>query len=369
VSLQARLRVERAGFTLDADVHADAGEVLGVLGPNGAGKSTLLRALAGLVPLTAGRVELAGEVIEDPAVGRRLAPQDRRIGMVFQDYRLFPHLSARENVAFGLRSAGTPKAEARCRADSWLARLGLTGLEGRRPNELSGGQAQRVALARALSAFPRLLLMDEPLAALDVATRAAVRSELRGQLALFPGPALLVTHDSLDALTLADRLLILDDGRVIQAGPAAAIAQRPGSPYVAKLVGLNLLRGTAAAGVIQVDGGGLLVTGDSSLTGPALAVLRPSSVLLQTTAPHPSSARNVWPGRLAALETIGDRVRVTIASAPQLLADVTPQAVAEMRLSAGDDVWVSVKATDIDTYPDIYPGLDPEVDESGGART
>ena len=355
MSLRARLRVDRGAFTLDVDVRADPGEVLGILGPNGAGKSTMLRTLAGLVPLTAGRVELAGEVIEDPGQGRRLAPQDRRIGMVFQDYRLFPHLSARENVAFGLRSAGTHKAGARAQADGWLARLRLTGLEERRPNELSGGQAQRVALARALCSLPRLLLMDEPLAALDVATRAEVRTELREQLARFPGPALLVTHDPLDAMALADRLLILENGRVIQDGPASHIARRPASPYVAKLVGLNLFRGTAEAGILRVDGGGVLVTGDSSLTGPALAVVRPSSVLLQKTEPKSTSARNVWPGRLSSLETVGDRVRASITSTPPLLADITPQAVAEMRLSAGDRIWVSLKATDIDTYPNVTP--------------
>lgn len=355
MSLAARLRVDLGAFTLAADVHADQGEVLAVLGPNGAGKSTMLRALAGLLPLTAGRVELAGEVIEDPSGGRRLPPQDRRIGMVFQDYRLFPHLSARENVAFGLRSLGTSRASARAQADSWLSRLGLTGLEQRRPNGLSGGQAQRVALARALCTQPRLLLMDEPLAALDVATRSEVRTELREQLARFPGPALLVTHDPLDALALADRLLILEDGRVVQDGPAAHIARYPASPYVARLVGLNLFRGAAVAGVLHVEGGGVLVTGDSALTGPTLAVVRPSSVLLQKAEPGPSSARNVWPGRLASLEAMGDRVRVSIEGPPTLLADVTTQAVAEMRLTAGDHIWVSLKATDINTYPEVAP--------------
>jgi len=351
VSLTARVLVRRPPFALDVALHVEAGETVAVLGPNGAGKSTLLSALAGLIPLDEGLVEIDGEVVEEAARGYRRAPPERGVGVVFQDYLLFPHLSALENVAFGPRSTGTPKADARSRADDWLGRLGLAGMEARRPAELSGGQAQRVALARALCAEPRLLLLDEPMAALDVATRNEVRSRLRGVLQEFAGPALLVTHDPLEAMALADRLIILEEGRVAQEGPAADVARRPATPYVARLVGLNLLRGTAAAGLLSIDGGGRLAIGDSHLRGPVLAVVRPSAVVIHPSEPGASSARNVWPGRLASLEAIGDRVRVTVAGAPTLLADITGQAVAELRLIAGDEVWVSVKATDIETYP------------------
>jgi len=351
VSLQARLQVRRPAFTLDVALRAETGEVVGVLGPNGAGKSTLLRALAGLLPLDAGSVELDGEVLEDPARRVRAAPRDRHIGVLFQDYRLFPHLSARENVAFGPRSTGTPRAAARADADGWLARLGLSGLEDRRPAQLSGGQAQRVALARALATRPRLLLLDEPLAALDVATRTQVRSELRSQLDAFAGPVLLVTHDPLEAMTLASRLVVLENGRVVQDAPVGELTRRPATAYVARLVGLNLLRGSAAAGVLAVDDGSRVSTADRTLTGPALAVVRPSSVLVSTAPPRGSSARNTWPGRITGLEALGDRVRVEVASTPPLLADVTASAVAELRLSAGDPVWVSVKATDVEVYP------------------
>jgi molybdate transport system ATP-binding protein len=359
MSLTARVGVRRGEFRLDIELTARPGEVVAVLGPNGAGKSTLLRVLAGLIPLAEGRVELAGHVLEDCAADYRMAARHRRVGMVFQDYRLFPHLSARENVAFGLRSRGTPRAVGRAQADAWLTRLGLAGLEARRPAELSGGQAQRVALARALCGRPRLLLLDEPLAALDVGTRTAVRSQLGAQLAAFAGPALLVTHDPLDAMALADRLLILEAGRVVQDGLPAQIAQRPASEYAARLVGLNLIRGTAAGGTLHCVGGGQLRTADRTLAGPVVAVVRPSAVLIFPSEPGLSSARNVWPGRLSALEALGDRVRVTIASTPPLLAEITTQAVAELRLRAGDPVWVSVKATDIATYPDPLAGGAP----------
>ncbi len=351
MTLLAQLRVTRGEFTLDVAVCAGPGEVVAVLGPNGAGKSTLLRALAGLVPLDGGRVELDDAVLEDPAARIRVAPRDRQVGVVFQDYRLFPHLSARENVAFGPRSTGTPRAAARADADGWLARLGLVGLEARRPAQLSGGQAQRVALARALATRPRLLLLDEPLAALDVTTRTDVRTELRAQLDAFDGPALLVTHDPLEAMTLAHRLLILEGGRVVQDGPVAEVTRRPATTYVARLVGLNLLRGRATAGVLAVDGGGELRTAETSVSGPALAVVRPSAVGVSAQEPHGASARNTWPGRLTSMEALGDRIRLEVASRPPLLVDVTAQAVAELRLAAGDRVWVSVKATDVELYP------------------
>ncbi|MGZ6791669.1 MAG: sulfate/molybdate ABC transporter ATP-binding protein [Mycobacteriales bacterium] len=350
MSLRVALQVDRPGFRLDVALDAEPGEVVAVLGPNGAGKSTLLRALSGLLPLTGGRVELAGRLLDGDGV--RVAPQDRRVGMVFQDYRLFPHLSALDNVAFGLRSTGAGRAAARAAAQEWLDRLGLGGLERRRPDRLSGGQAQRVALARALCTAPDLLLLDEPLAALDVTTRLEVRTELRRALAGFGGVALLVTHDPLEALSLADRLVLLEDGRVTQDAPAAEIARRPRTAYAARLVGLNLFRGTAAGGRLRVTGGGELVLGDASLDGPALAVARPSSVLLERQRPSGSSARNVLAGTVSSVEGLGDRVRVTVASSPPVLADITADALAELRLAAGDEVWVSLKATDLACYPD-----------------
>ena len=332
MTLSTRVEVARGSFTLDADVAVQDGEVVAVLGPNGAGKRTLLRALAGL----------------EPYQDDRLAD----VGFVFQDYRLFPHLTARDNVAFPLRTRGSRRNQARTVADGWLSRMGLADQAGLRPAALSGGQAQRVALARALCASPGLLLLDEPLAALDAATRAEVRHVLHQELARFSGPAVLVTHDPLDALSLADRVLVLEAGRVVQQASPVELVRRPATPFVAALAGLNLLRGIADAGVLQLDGGGTLVLGDRGLTGRALAVVRPSAVLVERERPRGTSARNVYPGTVTGMEQLGDRVRLAVAGPPDLLVDVTAAAVAELRLGPGDALWLSIKATDLEAYPE-----------------
>ena len=350
MTLRARIRVEQGAFSLDVEITVAAGEVVAVLGPNAAGKSTLLRALAGLQPLTSGRVELQGTVLDDPVHGVSTPPQQRRVGMVFQDYRLFPHLTALDNVAFGPQSSGVRRVAARDRARPWLTRLGIADAADRRPAELSGGQAQRVALARALCTDPALLLLDEPLSALDVASRVEVRAELRRELTEFAGATLLVTHEPLEALSLADRLVVLEAGRVTQDAPVADVLRRPATSYAAKLVGLNLLHGKASAGVLQLLGGGELVIADTTLEGPALAVVRPSALQLQRTRPVEPSARNVLPGRIGSVEPVGDRVRVSLDSTPALLADITAGALAAMRLVPGDDVWITLKATDVEAY-------------------
>ena len=235
--------VRRGGFTLAVSLTAACGEVLGLLGPNGAGKSTLLGAVAGLTPVSAGRITLAGQVLDDADAGAFVEASGRPVGFVFQNYRLFPHLTVAENVAFSPRARGQGKRAARAAASHWLDRLGLADLAGRKPDQLSGGQAQRVALARALAGQPELLLLDEPLSALDAGTRLDVQAELKRHLADFTGPCLLVTHDPLEALVLADRLLVLEGGRIVQEGTPAQIARQPATDYVAKLVGLNLYAG------------------------------------------------------------------------------------------------------------------------------
>ncbi|MDT4989819.1 MAG: molybdate transport system ATP-binding protein, partial [Micromonosporaceae bacterium] len=250
--LDAHLVAERDRFRLDARLGIAAGEVVALLGPNGAGKTTALRALAGLAPLSAGRIRLDGAVLDDPTGGVFVAPQRRPIGVVFQDYLLFPHLTALDNVAFGPRRHGVDRRAARTLAAGWLDRVGLAEQARHKPRQLSGGQAQRVALARALAVTPTLLLLDEPLSALDARTRLDTRAELHRHLTDHPGATLLVTHDPLDALVLADRLVILEDGRVVQDGDAATITARPRTDYVARLVGLNLYRGHAAGHTIRV---------------------------------------------------------------------------------------------------------------------
>ena len=347
--LRAQVAVRLGTFDLDVSIEAAPGEIVAVLGPNGAGKSTFLRAVAGLVPLHRGRVELDDVVLEDVARGIHLPPERRPIGVVFQDYLLFPHLSALENVAFGLRARGVAAREARARAGSWLDRLGLREHADAKPRALSGGQAQRVALARALAIDPRLLLLDEPLAALDASTRGPVRRDLRRHLASFPGIRIVITHDPLEAVALADRLVILEYGRVVQIGSPAEVTQRPRSRYVADLVGVNLLLGSASAGQVSLPGGASLQSADN-VDGEVFAVIHPRAVALHRTRPE-GSPRNVWRGRASALDFQGDRVRVGVEGEMPIIAEVTPAAVSDLDLAEGGEVWVSVKATEITVYP------------------
>ena len=347
MSIEFDIEAARGDFTLRAAAHIEPGSTVAVLGPNGAGKSTLIRCLAGLTPIDAGSITIAGTVVDDGV--RSLPPAERQAGVVFQDYALFPHLSVLENVAFGPRARGVSRSAARAEAQAALDSLGIGGLAERRPGQLSGGQAQRVALARALATSPRLLLLDEPLAALDAQTRESVRVELERTLHAFDGCVLLVTHDPLDALLLADRVLVLEQGRIVQDGTPLDLARRPASEYVASLMGVNLLRGTVADGILQVDGGGVIHIADHALHGRAAVVVRPEAVTLHRERPE-GSARNVWSGVVAGLQPMHDRVRVQVDGAPSIISTVTPDAVAALRLMPGTGVWVSVKAVELDAH-------------------
>jgi molybdate transport system ATP-binding protein len=347
--LEARVEVTLGHLDLRVDVVVAPDETVAVVGPNGAGKTTLLRVVAGVLPLDGGRVALDGAVLDDVAARRRLAPEDRAVGMVPQDHVLFPHLSALDNVAFGLRSRGHRKADARAIATGWLERVGLSGFADQRPHHLSGGQAQRVALARALASDPKLLLLDEPLAALDATTHATTRRDLRRHLDAFGGPRLLVTHDPVDAMTLADRLVVLEEGRIVQQGTPADIAGRPRSTYVADLVGVNLLRGTASGDTVAIDGGGALTVPDAG-RGPVLVVLHPRAVALHRTAPD-GTPRNVWQGTVRNVDREGARARVIVDGRPPIVAEVTAEAIADLDIAPGHPVWVAVKATEVSVYP------------------
>lgn len=346
--LDADLRLTRGSFDLDVHLSCPPGRILALLGPNGAGKSSALRALAGLVPLTGGHIRLNGDDHTTTAV------EHRPIGMVFQDYLLFPHMSALDNVAFGPRCQGVGRAEARERARALLEHMDLVDHAASRPRRLSGGQAQRVALARALAARPGMLLMDEPMAALDASTRVAVRSRLRHLLEEFDGVTVLVTHDPLDAMVLADHIAVIEEGRLVQEGTPAEVARRPRTSYVARLVGLNLFRGLAQEGTVTLDGDGgaepTRVETREAHHGPVLVAFPPRAVALYQEHPH-GSPRNMWRLRVEGIERFGDQVRVNLEGALSLAADITPAALAELGLVRGEEVWAGVKATEVECYP------------------
>jgi molybdate transport system ATP-binding protein len=344
--LDAHVVVRRPGHSLDVHLTAERGDVIAVIGPNGAGKSTLVRAIAGIVGLDEGHVVCDGETWDGPEV--RTDARKRRVGMVFQDGLLFPHLTAVANVAYGPRSRGTRRRDAEKIARTWLDRLGVADLADRRPDRLSGGQAQRVAIARALAAEPRVLLLDEPLSSLDVGVAMALRVELSRHLADFDGVALLVTHDALDAMTVANRVLVIDEGRVAQAGTPAEVARRPATDHVARLVGLNVLRGNSSGTSIRLRNGGMLVS-STDARGDVSACFPPNAVTLTATEPS-GSARNRWNGQVTSVAPHGSAVRVHVDAAGGLIADVTPSSSAQLGLAPGKEVWATVKATEIAVY-------------------
>jgi len=347
VTLDASLHLQLGTLGLHLELSATPGSVVAVLGPNGAGKTTILRCLAGLEGIDEGYVLLGGRVLEDRGTRTSMAPERRRVAFVHQDHLLFPHLNVLDNVAFGPRSAGASRAASRKAAMPWLERVGLSSYARARPRTLSGGQAQRVALARALVAEPDLLLLDEPLAALDVTTRAVTRRDLRHHLDGYPGIALLVTHDPLDALMLADEVLILEDGAVTQAGTVAEVTTRPRTRYVGDLIGTNLLRGVADGNHVRVADA-LVELADPTL-GDTFLTIPPSAITVHTRRPE-GSARNVWACTIAAVDLLGERVRVHLAGPIALVAEITPAAVTALGLQLGDRVWATAKATEIQTY-------------------
>ena len=349
MSLDATVRLTLGALALDMELAIGEGEVVALLGPNGAGKTTLLRAIAGLVPLTSGQVKLDRTVLEDASTGDYVPTEQRSIGVVFQDYLLFPHLTVLDNVAFGLRSRGTAARQASAAAAQWLDRVGLSSYARERPDALSGGQRQRVALARALAPEPRLLLLDEPLAALDVTTRAEVRRDLKRHLASFPGLRLVVTHDPLEAAALADRLVVMEGGKLVQTGTPAEVTEHPRSQYVADLVGVNLLRGQAGHGSVRLPGGSVIAAAGAE-SGDVFAVVHPRAIALHRLHPE-GSPRNVWPGRVSGIELLGGRVRVRIDGDVAVVAEVTPAALLELQLEEGGEVWLSFKATEVGVYP------------------
>ncbi|WP_255955263.1 MULTISPECIES: ABC transporter ATP-binding protein [Aeromicrobium] len=343
MSLTARVDDPGRAMALEIDV-AD-GETLAVLGPNGAGKSTLLATIAGLWRPADGHV-MAGERVL-AATGVWVPPHRRSVALLGQAPRLFPHLTVRENVAFGPRSRGL--ADATVRGDAWLDRVGGSALADRRPRELSGGQAQRVAIARALAVEPDVVLLDEPLAALDVEAVPALRRLLR--MVLEDTTTVLVTHDPLDALSLADRAVVVESGRIVHEGPTREVLLHPRSAFGAALAGVNLVEGvaTSADRLRAADGReltGIAVT-PLAVGARATATFAPTAVAVHRERPA-GSPRNVLPGTVGAIESRGATCRIEVSG---WIADVTPAAAAEMQLAPGDDVWLSIKATEVRLDP------------------
>ena len=349
MSLEAELQLTRGTLELDAAIEARAGETVALVGRNGAGKTTLLLALAGLAGLERGRVVLDGEVLDDSSAGIHVPTEKRRVGLLFQDYLLFRHMSVIENVAFGLRVKNMSRRDARAIALRWLEQVELASYADQRPSSLSGGQAQRVGLARALAADPKLLLLDEPLAAIDAMARAPLRRSLIAHLGRFEGSRIVVTHDPVEAVLLADRMVVLEDGRVIQTGTAEELRRRPRSAYVAELFGLNLWRGTSRGGFVTLESGIELVVPEAP-AGEVLVSVSPRAVALHGAQPG-GSPRNTWQGVVASVEPDHDVVRVRLEGVVPVTALVTEAAASELGLVEGARAWAAIKATEIVAYP------------------
>ncbi len=339
---------------LDLDVRVPDGSTLAVVGPNGAGKSSLLQLISGELRPDPGLVTVHGVPFSGPV--RHVPPHRRRFGHLEQRPLLFPHLTVADNVAFGLRARGTGQAEATARALAELDAVGCEDLAARRPAALSGGQAQRVSLARALAVDPEVMLLDEPLAALDATVAPELRRLLRDRLAGVT--TVLATHDLLDVVALADDMIELGGGRVLARGPVDDLCQRPSTPFLAGFVGVNLLHGTSRGGSEVWIGDDLAVAGSAAQPlppGPARAVFSPAAVSVFAQAPHGSPRNEMpavvvhvedrWPAQRVVLDVVGQRIA----------ADLTPQSVAELGLGAGVPVTAVLKATQVTLHPGAHP--------------
>jgi molybdate transport system ATP-binding protein len=352
------VEVRRGERTIAVAFTVDDGETVALVGRNGAGKTTVLEAIAGIADAT-GRVVLDGRSLTD------LAPERRGIGVAFQDGMLFPKLSVLENVAFPLRATGVGREAARARAGDKLGELAPAVDPAARPSTLSGGERQRVALARALAGEPKVLLLDEPFAAVDAEAKPELRALLRRTLASFDGPRVLVTHDPVEAMTLADRMVLLEDGRVTQTGTPDEVRDRPKTRYAAELVGTNLFQGEL---IPEQEGVGILRTGGGKLTvvwpervplapvADVRATLSPAEIALHTEEPH-GSPRNVFHGAVEEVATVGGRARIRLRTRPPLVAELTTGSVERLGIAPGRDVWASCKAVEIRL---MVPGEEPD---------
>ncbi len=335
-------------FELELSLDVAPATCLALVGPSGAGKTSLLRCIAGLAVPDSGRISCGADLWSDSAADTFVAPEERRCGYLFQDYALFPHLSAWRNVAYALSGSGTAR---RAKAHELLDRFGVAARAEARPRTLSGGERQRVALARALAIEPRALLLDEPLSALDASTRGHAARELAGAIRSAAVPTVLVTHDYEEAATLADEIGVIDGGRIVQRGSAADLAASPGSAFVADLVGSVVLAGRAghpgdAGTPIVLEGGATIFTTDPCGPGEVAVSVHPWEILIEPPWSVASgSARNRVAARVTSVTRLGSRVRVGLDAGQPLAAEVTPQAVEELRLAPGAEVLAVWKAS------------------------
>ncbi len=356
VKVQAVLRQRNVEF----DVTLGAGEVLAVLGPNGAGKSTLLQMIAGLLRPDAGRIELGGTVLTDTDAGMFVPPHARGVAMLSQQAMLFPHMTAAANVGYAPRCRGLSRSAARAAARHWLDAVDAGELADRKPAQLSGGQAQRIALARALAAEPRLLLLDEPMAALDVTAAPAMRRLLRDILRDEGRTAIIVTHDLLDALAVADSAIVVDNGQVVEAGPVRDVLTAPRSDFAARIAGINLIPGVIASPGLLRAGSGTDVSGigDVEPGAAAVALFRPAAVAVHLVPTH-ASPRNVIEVTIAELDLHGTTVRIRGGEQPDgstgLAADITAAAAADLDLAVGQTVYFVVKTQEVQLHPALAP--------------
>ena len=357
-SLRVQARVDDRGVAFDLTL-AD-GEVLAVLGPNGAGKSTLLLLIAGLLRPDQGRVELGSRVLTDTGSGVFVPAHSRGVAMLSQRAMLFPHMSVAANVAFAPRSKGKRRSEARVIAQRWLAAVDAKELADRRPAQLSGGQAQRVAVARALAAEPKVLLLDEPMSALDVTAAPALRRLLRHILRDDARTAVIVTHDLRDALAVADRVIVVEHGRIVESGPVRSVLTSPRSAFAARVTGVNLVSGTITRpGTLQTAwGANVFGIGDAAPGIAAVALFRPTAVAIHLDPPH-ASPRNVLPVTIAEMDIHEATIRVRGAAQPDgspgIAADITAAAAADLELAPGQDVYFVVKTQETELHPAFGP--------------
>jgi molybdate transport system ATP-binding protein len=350
-ALVAHVRKALRDFTLDAEIGVGADETLAIAELSGAGKTTMLRAIAGLLRPDGGTIRFGADTWFDAAREVFVPVERRSVGIVFQDFALFAHLDARANVAFPLEAGGVGRRERRRRADELLDRLGIASLARARPGELSGGERQRVAIARALARDPRVLLLDEPLSNLDPATRAQVTGELRGLIAELARTTIIVTHAYEDAAGMADRIAVIERGRIVQTATADVLLSAPATPFVAQFAGTNFLPGTAVPGPdglteVALSGGSLLAAEPAS--GPVAVTIPPWAIVIGSEG---GSARNALTGTITRITPLGSRVRVTASTPAPVTAEITQAAARDLDLRTGSVVTLRFKAAECRIVP------------------